>query len=338
MDKKMNIIKSKIVGGINGLDDISLKKLVDSSLNFICVCDKDSVITYVNQSGIKIMKIGSSKDILGKSLYEFLHDDYRDFILTGINDLLESDDILPLRFIDASGGAIDADASFTELNAGKDLTYKVEFRDITARNNAVSALRKSIDTLEQRVEERTCELQEEVSVRRQAEEKMRHMASHDDLTKLPNRALMFDRLDVSIRRSHREKRLCAVAFIDLDGFKAVNDTMGHEAGDRLLCAVADGLLQCVRETDTVARIGGDEFVLVLPDLHTRENAEMVAKRVIEILSQPIDVGNGKAAIGASIGISIFPEDNKDPEVLLKLADEAMYKVKGKGKNDFAFAK
>ena len=334
----MQIAKGSTVGGLDGLDDALLRKLVNSSLNFICVCNKDSVITYVNQSGVKIIKANSAEDILGKSLYEFLHDDYKDFILTGIHDLLESDEILPVRFIDAAGGAIDADASFTELSTGKGLAYKVEVRDITARNNAVSALRKSIDTLEQRVEERTYELQEEVSVRRQAEEKMRHMASHDDLTKLPNRALMLDRLDVSVRRSHREERLCAVAFIDLDGFKAVNDTMGHEAGDRLLCAVAEGLLQCVRETDTVARIGGDEFVLVLPDLHTRENAEIVAERVIEILSQPIDVGSGNAAIGASIGISIFPEDSKSSEVLLKLADEAMYKVKGKGKNDFAFAK
>ena len=336
MNKKTQT--SETAGGIDGLDEASLRKLVDSSLNFICVCDKDGVITYVNQSGIKIMKAGSAKDILGKSLYEFLHDDYKDFILTGIHVLLESDEILPVRFIDAMGGAIDADASFTELGMGNDLTYKVEVRDITARNNAVSALRKSIDTLEQRVEERTYELQEEVSVRRQAEEKMRHMASHDDLTKLPNRALMLDRLDVSIHRSHREEKLCAVAFIDLDGFKAVNDTMGHEAGDRLLCAVAEGLLGCVRETDTVARIGGDEFVLVLPDLHTRENAEIVAKRVIEALSEPIDVGSAKASIGASIGISIFPEDDNNPETLLRLADEAMYKVKGKGKNSYAFAK
>ena len=313
------------------------KKLVDSSLNFICVCDKDGVITYVNESGVKIMCAKSDADILGKSLHEFLQADYRDFILTGIHALLDSDEPLPIRFLNIDGGIIDADVSFTKLSGGKDFSYKVEARDITARNNAVSALRRSIETLEQRVEERTRELQEEVSIRRQAEEKMRHMASHDDLTKLPNRALMLDRLDVAIRRSHREKKLCGVAFIDLDGFKAVNDTMGHEAGDKLLCAVAEKLLKCVRETDTVARIGGDEFVLILPDMHTRDNAELVAKRVIEILSQPIDVGSSKkAAIGASIGIAMFPANSDNPEALLKLADKAMYKVKGKGKNDFAF--
>jgi len=314
------------------------RKLVDSSLNFICVCDKDGTITYVNESGIKIMRAKSDADILGKSLHEFLQSDYRDFILTGIHALLDNDEPLPIRLTAIDGGIIDADVSFTKLSGGKDFSYKVEARDITARNNAVSALRRSIETLEQRVEERTRELQEEISIRRQAEEKMRHMASHDDLTKLPNRALMLDRLDVAIRHSRREERLCGVAFIDLDGFKAVNDTMGHEAGDKLLCAVAEKLLKCVRETDTVARIGGDEFVLVLPDMHVRDNAELVAKRVIEILSQPIDVGNGKkATIGASIGIAIFPTNGDNPEALLKLADEAMYKVKGKGKNDFAFA-
>ena len=314
------------------------RKLVDSSLNFICVCDKDGIINYVNESGIKIMRARDEGDFLGRSLYDFLQADYRDFILTGIHALLDNDEPMPIRLTAIDGGIIDADVSFAKLGGGKDFSYKVEARDITARNNAVSALRRSIETLEQRVEERTRELQEEISIRRQAEEKMRHMASHDDLTKLPNRALMLDRLDVAIRHSRREEMLCGVAFIDLDGFKAVNDTMGHEAGDRLLCAVAEKLLKCVRETDTVARIGGDEFVLVLPDLHARENAELVAKRAIEILSQPIDVGNGKeATIGASIGIAIFPTNGDGPEKLLKLADKAMYKVKGKGKNDFAFA-
>lgn len=313
------------------------RKLVDSSLNFICVCDKDGIINYVNESGIKIMRATSGAGILGKSLYDFLHVDYRDFILTGIHALLDNDEPLPIRFSDTMGGIIDADVSFTKLGSGKNFSYKVEARDITARNNAVSALRRSIETLEQRVEERTRELQEEVSIRRKAEEKMRHMASHDGLTKLPNRALMLDRLDVAIRRSHREKKLCAVAFIDLDGFKAVNDTLGHEAGDMLLCQVAERLLKCVRETDTVARIGGDEFVLVLPDMHAVDNAELVAKRAIDILSQPINLGDTTATIGASIGIAMFPTNGDGPEALLKIADKAMYKVKGKGKNDFAFA-
>ena len=102
----MQIAKGSTVGGLDGLDDALLRKLVNSSLNFICVCDKDSVITYVNQSGVKIIKANSAEDILGKSLYEFLHDDYKDFILTGIHDLLESDEILPVRFIDATDEAM----------------------------------------------------------------------------------------------------------------------------------------------------------------------------------------------------------------------------------------
>ncbi len=314
------------------------RKLVDSAQNLICVCE-NGVISYINVAGTMLLKEPKAGAISGRALEDFLHPDYRDFLFLDIDDLFDTHELIPARMVDTQGLHIDVNLSFTLLERLADggCRYMAEARDITAQNRAVSALRNSIETLEHRVEERTRELQEEVTVRRSAEEKMRHMASHDELTKLPNRALLMDRLDVALRRAHREKSLCAVIFIDLDGFKAVNDTMGHEAGDLLLQAVAAILLKCTRETDTVARLGGDEFVLVLPDLMSNEDAKMVANLVLDSLSGPIELAGSEARIGASIGIALYPEHGEQADKLLKAADGAMYKVKGKGKNAFAIA-
>jgi diguanylate cyclase (GGDEF)-like protein/PAS domain S-box-containing protein len=181
-----------------------------------------------------------------------------------------------------------------------------------------------------------CGTHQDITDRKLAEEQIRHMATHDGLTDLPSLKLAEDRLAMAVSTAHRNHKMAAALFIDLDGFKAVNDTFGHEAGDLVLKEVARRLRTRVRETDTVARIGGDEFLVILPDLQTRENASAVAETIIRLLSQPILINERPVTIGASIGIALYPVDAQDVQSLIKLADNAMYQIKNSGKNGYAF--
>lgn len=177
---------------------------------------------------------------------------------------------------------------------------------------------------------------QEITARKQAEEQISHMATHDILTDLPTMRLVRDRLSVALSTAHRHKNMAAVMFIDLDGFKSINDTLGHNTGDYVLKQVAERMLSCVRETDTVARVGGDEFLIIATELHSADDAAQIAKKTISLVSQPIALDNQNAAIGASIGIAIYPVHGEDIDQLIQLADEAMYSVKSSGKNNFAF--
>ena len=176
-----------------------------------------------------------------------------------------------------------------------------------------------------------------LSAERRLLEQTKHMATHDNLTGLPNRALLMDRLSMALAAARRSGAMVALLFVDLDGFKTVNDTLGHEAGDLLLKAVASKLTACVRETDTVARFGGDEFVIVLTEVRARTAGVKVAKKVIEALSKAVPLNGVETAMGASIGISFFPDHGKTPEELIKQADSAMYAVKNKGKNNYCLS-
>ena len=172
--------------------------------------------------------------------------------------------------------------------------------------------------------------------RKQALEKIARLANYDTLTDLPVLRLAKDRLSVAISMSRRHKTITAVMFIDLDGFKTVNDTLGHGAGDYVLVQVAKRLLSCVRESDTVARVGGDEFLFIASGLHAAGNAAQIAEKIISLISQPIIVDGQETAVGASIGISLWPADGEDMDQLIKQADKAMYKIKKTGKNGFCF--
>jgi diguanylate cyclase (GGDEF)-like protein len=180
------------------------------------------------------------------------------------------------------------------------------------------------------------ELVKEIAVRKALEEHLSHMAHHDNLTGVPNRALLQDRLGQALARARRDKRPLGVLMLDLDGFKPVNDKYGHEAGDELLRSVADRLSALLRKSDTVARVGGDEFVLVLPDVGGAEDAARVARRVLEAIQRPFTVKQVEVRIGTSIGIALYPFDGADGEELMKNADTAMYRVKGRGRNDYEF--
>ena len=167
-------------------------------------------------------------------------------------------------------------------------------------------------------------------------EELRKIAYYDPLTGLPNRALLKDRIESAIGFSKRNDTKVAVLFVDLDYFKTVNDTLGHEVGDKILVQVANRLRGVFRETDTIARFGGDEFVAVIPNVKDVKDVMRVAERVLKIFNTPFDADGEDVYLSASIGIAMYPENGKDPTELIKNADIAMYKAKSEGKNNFAF--
>ena len=184
----------------------------------------------------------------------------------------------------------------------------------------------------------TFELQAEESLRIAAEiERLRETATRDALTGLPNRLLFNDRMDQTILSSKRRKEHFATFYLDLDGFKEINDGHGHFAGDAVLKAVAARIQHIIRESDTVARFGGDEFVVVAPRILTPQDARDIAERMVEAVCTPISVGDFTVCVSASIGVSFYPIDASDRRGLIGCADTAMYVSKRAGKNRFTFA-
>jgi diguanylate cyclase (GGDEF)-like protein/PAS domain S-box-containing protein len=174
----------------------------------------------------------------------------------------------------------------------------------------------------------------DVTDRKRAEAELDHIAHYDALTGLPNRLLKTDRLRQAIARSRRSNLSIAVCYLDLDGFKPINDTYGHSIGDQILIEVAQRLLSTVREGDTVSRIGGDEFVLILSDLLNLDQCKRILDRIMTVICDPLTIGDDDVEVSASIGITLFPEDDADADILLRHADQAMYIAKEKGKNRY----
>ena len=164
----------------------------------------------------------------------------------------------------------------------------------------------------------------DISELKRKEELIWHQANFDPLTELPNRRLFLDRLEQEIKKANRLGTILAMFFIDLDRFKEVNDTLGHQAGDAMLVEVAKRIQACVRASDTVSRLGGDEFMVVLCDLYDRSPAEAIAEKILAALNKPLKLGDELFFTSGSIGITFFPDDAKTTEQLVKNADQAMY--------------
>ncbi|NHN35030.1 bifunctional diguanylate cyclase/phosphodiesterase [Paenibacillus agricola] len=175
----------------------------------------------------------------------------------------------------------------------------------------------------------------DITERKKTEERLHMLAFHDALTSLPNRRLIRERIKLAIAKAGRNKKKVIVMFLDLDGFKFINDSLGHSVGDRLLQRVAKRISRCLQTEDNIARMGGDEFVIILEDLN-KFDVEIIARKILETLAQPFKIINQEFIITASIGISLYPDDANDQELLVKLADQAMYDAKAKGKNRFHF--
>ncbi len=215
-------------------------------------------------------------------------------------------------------------------------------RNVTERKHAEEDLRRAHDELEDRVRQRTArlteinaQLQREIAERRELEEQLTHQAFHDPLTGLPNRTLFFDRLELALERARRRDLEVAVLFMDLDDFKVINDSLGHEVGDQVLLAVVERLENCMLAEETLARFGGDEFTVLLEDVSGPSDAARVAERIGGALRAPFVLRGRERFVTTSVGISFGGRGGERPGDLLRNADLAMYQAKARGRNRHA---
>lgn len=207
---------------------------------------------------------------------------------------------------------------------------------VRALNAGVSAyLTKPLDLDQVRATvKEVLEEQRKKEEQRRAEQRLAYMAMHDALTGLPNRTLFHDRLNLALAYARRNQRYLAVMLLDLDHFKDVNDTLGHKSGDRLLRAVGGRLANLLRTSDTVARIGGDEFMVLLPEITQTQDAAKVVRKLLQAVREPVVLDDHKVQITTSIGIAVYPRDGRDADALWENADRAMYHAKAQGRDTY----
>ncbi len=230
-----------------------------------------------------------------------------------------------------------------ELQSEKELLIRSLSDEINRRKSIQLQLEEHQQHLEATVSSRTRELinsnqdlQKEIEERQKIEDDLNYLAHHDPLTNLPNRTLLIDRIEHAITVANREKKQLAILFLDLDRFKYINDSLGHSVGDALLLKVSECLKNILRESDTVARNGGDEFVVILEKIDQAGSIAIASQKIIDAITQAFDVHGHEIHIGVSIGVSLYPSDGSDPTTLIKNADTAMYKSKQLGGNNYQF--
>lgn len=296
--------------------------LVDSSPDIIYTLDQDGHFTFINERATTLLGYGRD-ELLGKHYSEIVFEEDLDRALYVFNERRVGDRAtrnVELRLKCAAGGE---ECRF----------FDTALMTIAFNSEGIYAADADI---QRREYFGTYGVARDISDQKRAEEKIAYQAYHDVLTDLPNRALFRDRLGLAIMQAKRNNRELAVLFVDLDRFKIVNDSLGHLNGDLLLQEVAARLKLCLRQGDTLARHGGDEFTLVLPDIADRSDARHVADKVLDALHQPFILDDNEVFVSASIGIAIYPDHGQTGEQLVRHADIAMYRVKGAGKNGTQF--
>ncbi|MFQ5873833.1 MAG: diguanylate cyclase domain-containing protein, partial [Dehalococcoidia bacterium] len=237
-------------------------------------------------------------------------------------------------YADTPAGKEKSQKMFLRFRAGDEIHgEELEMRKADGRSVWISLSVKPVRDAEGGIVESRA-IAVDITERKRAEETVRHLAYHDVLTDLPNRTLFKDRLTLALAQARRNKQMLAVMFLDLDRFKVVNDTAGHPEGDQLLQSVGKQLKELARESDTVARVGGDEFTLLFPGITRVEDAVAIGERILKSLQQPRVLAGHEFHITTSIGITIYPDDSEDAETLLRNADIAMYRAKEEGRNNY----
>jgi diguanylate cyclase (GGDEF)-like protein/PAS domain S-box-containing protein len=300
------------------------KTVLDSMPDSVCIiASKDHKIVGANSAFLQELGL-EEHEILGRNCYEMIHH--------GLKPCAPPDHACPMLETLETGKAsvaehIHYDADNKEMN--------IEIR--------TSPILDEVRNIVQVVH-----ISRNITVRKQTEKQIRHLAYYDNLTGLPNRTLYKELLNRALIYGRRHKTIMATLFVDLDEFKRINDTLGHDIGDELLKAVAERLAKCVRKSDyvarsqdervpdTVSRIGGDEFIVLLSEIFHDRDAARVAGRILEMFSKPFLLRGHEVYISASIGIAVYPSDGEDVETLLKNSDIAMYHAKERGKNTYQF--
>ncbi|MDP3699289.1 MAG: EAL domain-containing protein [Hylemonella sp.] len=288
----------------------SMRKLsaaVEQTADSVMITDREGIIEYVNVAFTKLTGYESGE-------------------ACGQTPRLLKSDQLPEIFYRRLWNVVLKGEVFSDVivNKRKDGSLYHEARTITPQRDRLGNITHFIST------------GRDISDQIRLQARMQHLAHHDGLTGLPNRILLADRLEQAMTRSKWRDRHVAVLFLDMDRFKLINDTLGHATGDQLLKAMAKRLVACVRDGDTVARLGGDEFSIVLNDVATREDVILRAQKVLEDVKAPFLIEGRELFVTTSMGISMYPQDGDNSQVLLKRADVAMYNAKAGGKNNFQF--
>jgi diguanylate cyclase (GGDEF)-like protein/PAS domain S-box-containing protein len=282
------------------------RKLVELSPDGIVICCR-SRIEFANPAALRLLGAEEPEQILGAMILGFVHPGSVHLFQAQL-ELIETNGVnvpwLEERFVRLDYAELDVEVSGVPFSLRGAPAVQIIFRDITARIEAKQLLER--------------------------------MAYYDQLTHLPNRALFFDRLSVNLAQAKRYGYCFAVLYLDLDGFKQVNDSLGHDRGDYLLKLVAGRLERCLRSSDTVSRMGGDEFVIIMSRISAPEDAAVVADKVIATLSAEFDLNGERCFIGGSVGISLYPGDADDVDALLNKADSAMYQAKQAGGRNFRY--
>jgi diguanylate cyclase (GGDEF)-like protein/PAS domain S-box-containing protein len=348
--ERENFERKKAEGALLLLD-----KAAKTTRTGITIRDGKGRILYINPAEAE-MHGYSAEDLLGEDISVFVTPDMRKpLALEELRDAKtwmretvnyrRDGSVFPVKLV----------SDIVRDEAGEPVAIVTTCEDISERKEQEEELKRHQNHLEELVKERTrkltevvAKLENEIKVRKRTEEQIKFLAYYDSLTNLPNRMLFMDRFEQALEHAKRHDGLLGILFLDLDNFKHINDTFGHNVGDLLLKEVAEKVAASLRKSDSViylgtegmaaylSRLGGDEFVILLSRINNADDAALVARRIIEALSQPVLVNGNEISITASIGITLFPFNGENAEVLLKNADAAMYQAKDLGRNNYQF--
>jgi diguanylate cyclase (GGDEF)-like protein/PAS domain S-box-containing protein len=296
------------------------KFIVNNSPDMIYLLDEDGCFTYVNERVESLL--GYKQDeILGQHFSTLIFEEDKDLANHTFNER-------------RSGERATRSAELRLCCKYQDQPKYFESRTVSIELSSIGVY--SLDSNKKRSFIGTYGVARDITERKQAEELIKYQLHHDLLTNLPNRTLFRDRLNMAMAQSKRSGKRLAILYLDMDRFKIINDSLGHYVGDELLQSVAQRLRNELREADTLARVGGDEFNLLIPEINDAQDVRNLAEKILRITSEPFFIKNEEIFISFSIGISIFPNDGDTKDALIKNADIAMYKVKRAGKNGYAF--
>jgi diguanylate cyclase (GGDEF)-like protein/PAS domain S-box-containing protein len=281
------------------------RSIIENINDIFYMLDNQGNITFISPAVERLTKYEMS-ELIGKPVFPLVHPDDLPGLLESYNHLV-SGQLVPWEF-----RLLDKDGRVIFVRTSRQLLYKDgKVIGITA-------------------------VMTDLTERKKMEQKLEEMATHDFLTGLPNRVLLTDRFTMAAALAQRNKDRLSVMSLDLDKFKNINDTLGHEAGDQVLKTVSTRITAVIRASDTLARIGGDEFVLVMLETNHPKDATAIAQKILDSFAQPLLIGEHRVELSTSIGIATYPEDGQDMETLVKKSDAAMYYSKGHGRNQFKF--
>jgi len=281
--------------------------LVDLFPDGIAVHSEGKII-FLNPAGARFLGAAIPSQLIGTNIMDIVHPDFRQIETERIRLMEQNKNCTPWieeKFIRLDGKEINVEV------AGVSFTYEG---------------RPAVQ-----------EIFRDISERKIVEERLQRLALYDTLTGLPNRTLFFDRMNQLLALAKRNHYVLALLYMDLDRFKTINDTLGHEVGDMLLVEAGNRMISCTRKADTVARMGGDEFIGICGRIATPADAGVVAEKILSVLAKPFHLKGNVCTIGASIGISLYPQDGDDVETLVNKADAAMYAAKESGKNGYTYS-